>query len=132
MVPINKRTMFLSKHKYGMSANGSKLEKAVGQHLHLLEKAGELRNIEEQNRVQICCRDPNCPSKQRINSVVDFTAWDIKHDRQIWIEAKGFETPEWRLKRRLWLHSGPGPLQVYAGSYSRFHLKETIGAHEER
>ena len=28
-------------------------------------------------------------------------------------EAKGFEDEKWRIKRRLWMHYGPGELRIY-------------------
>jgi hypothetical protein len=43
-----------------------------------------------------------------------------------WVEAKGYETPEWRIKRRLWMHYGPGPLYIYMGSHTRPTLKEVL------
>lgn len=116
----------MSWNKYGMSANGSKLEKAIGEMLYLREKAGELCNVQEQVRVQICCKDPECPSKMRINSIVDFSAFDIKQSKTIYIEAKGFETEAWRIKRRLWMHNGAGDLELHHGSCKNHYLKETL------
>lgn len=41
-------------------------------------------------------------------------------------EAKGFQTPEWRIKRRLWKAYGPGELRVYMGNARRIVMTESI------
>jgi predicted nuclease of restriction endonuclease-like RecB superfamily len=41
-------------------------------------------------------------------------------------ESKGFETPEWRIKKRLWEHYGPAPLEIWKGSHSNPKLVEVI------
>jgi len=109
-----------------MSANGSKLEKAVGEHLRLLEKAGELRDVREQVRVQVCCGDPECRRAMAIHLIPDFSAFDVKLGKTVYFEAKGFETPEYRIKRRLWMHYGAGPLRVFQGTYKKFSMTEEI------
>jgi hypothetical protein len=44
------------------------------------------------------------------------------------VEAKGgFETDTWRLKRRLFMHSSIGVLEVWSGTAARPFLKEVIG-----
>lgn len=113
-------------HKYGMSANGSKLEKSVGEMLRLRELAGEIKELREQVRVQICCDDPGCPGSQKIHSIVDFAAIDAKTGEEIFFEAKGLETTDYRIKRRLWLHHGRGQMEVWAGTYARPRLKEIL------
>lgn len=112
-------------HKYGMSANGSKLEKAVGEKLHLLQIAGEIRDLREQVRVKICCKG-ECSSDMCIHSIVDFSAIDNKTGEEFFVEAKGMDLPVWRLKRRLWLHNGSGKLQIWKGSYKHCYLDEEI------
>lgn len=114
-------------HKYGMNVNGSKLEKAVGEHLRLLEAAGELRDIREQVRVRVCCKG-ECCSKMAVYLIVDFSAVETDTGETVYIEAKGFETPEWRIKRRMWMHNGPGLLRIYKGTHRRFDVAEEIGA----
>lgn len=109
-----------------MSANGSKLEKAVGDLLDMQAISKQLVNLKEQVKVQICCRDPECKGNRSIFSIVDFCSNDPETGDVHYHEAKGFETPEWRLKRRLWLHNGPGPLTVYKGSYKSFKVHETL------
>ncbi len=116
----------MSWHKYGMSPNGSKLEKAVGEILYLRERAGELRDVQEQVKVRICCDNPDCPSNMRIHSIIDFSAFDVKKEKTIYIEAKGFETSDYRIKRRLWLHNGPSDMEVWKGDYRRPKLSEII------
>lgn len=65
----------------------------------------------------------------------DFKAWNIGltdekgrivPEGPIYGEAKGFKTPEWRIKRRLWTVYGPGPLFIYEGSAARPVLVEVL------
>lgn len=97
---------------------GSKLEAAVYGILKLFERAGEIRDIECQVQVEL--------SAAKIVYKPDFRFLDVNSGRTEYAEAKGFETPEWRLKRRLWKAYGPGPLHVYMGSYANPKLTETI------
>lgn len=113
-------------HKFGMSANGSKLEKALGDYLNGLVMAGDLSDLKEQVRVRVCCRSPDCRHDEKIEYIADFSAIETKSGERIYIEAKGFDEPKWRLKRRLWKHTGPGRLQVWKGSYKKFYLDEEI------
>ncbi len=108
-----------------MSPNGSKLEKAVGEKLRLLEMAGEIENLREQVRVKICCKG-KCPHAASIFSIVDFSAIDKRTGDLVFHESKGFETPEWRLKRRLWMHSGIGKLYVWKGHYRHNDVHEVV------
>lgn len=95
----------------------SKLEAAVYEMLLSLQRAGEIASIRCQTQVAL--------SKARIIYKPDFevTAAD---GRIYWVEAKGYETPEWRIKRRLWLAYGPGELQIYKGSHRSLKLFETL------
>jgi len=43
-----------------------------------------------------------------------------------WVEFKGFETASWRIKRKLWLHYGPGPLEIYKKGNNGVKLTETL------
>lgn len=96
----------------------SKLEAAHYGNLLLLEQAGEISNIRCQVHVKLTLAE--------IVSIVDFVIFDPKRGMDIYHEVKGFETPEWRIKRRLWEYYGPGPLEIYSGRYSNIRLKETL------
>lgn len=120
-----------SAHKFGMSANGSRLEKALGEHLKLLAMAGEITDLKEQVRLRVCCNRESCPNDEKIEYIADFSATDIKTGQTTYYEAKGFDEPKWRLKRRLWKHTGAGPLQVWKGTYKRIYLDETIQPKEK-
>ncbi len=65
-------------------------------------------------------------TRARILYIPDFRCEDVETLEPIWIEAKGFEAPTWRIKRRLWKSYGPGPLLVYKGSAARPILHETL------
>ena len=57
----------------------------------------------------------------------DFKCCDKRTGEVFYVEAKGFETPEWRIKRRLWMYYGPGRLEIYKGSHTRPKHFETVG-----
>jgi predicted nuclease of restriction endonuclease-like RecB superfamily len=44
----------------------------------------------------------------------------------VYVEAKGFQTASWRIKRRLWMFYGPAPLLIYQARGTRLILTETI------
>jgi hypothetical protein len=84
----------------------SKLELQVHGLLELQEKQGELSNIRHH------------PKEVRLtrSGVIykpDYVVFDAKLQTDVWVEAKGFETSDWRIKRRLWMHYGPGLLRIY-------------------
>jgi hypothetical protein len=95
----------------------SKLESAVYGILKMRLKAGEIDSIQPQDHVYL--------TNARILSIVDFkcTRPDKTH---FWVEAKGYPTDVWRLKKKLWKHYGPGDLEIWIGSYTRPKLDETI------
>ncbi len=101
------------KPKYGnkttVAPDGSRfpsvLECDTYLHLLLLEKAGEIRFLRKQVNVEM--------TAAKVLYIVDFLIYDLAKNEEVWVEAKGFETDVWRLKRRLWKHYGPGRLQVY-------------------
>jgi hypothetical protein len=97
---------------------GSKLEANLFELLLLRERAGEIKELKQQVRVPL--------TKAEIVYIPDFsyilTATEIKE----YAEAKGFETDAWRIKRRLWMHYGPGTLKVYKARGTTPFLFETI------
>jgi hypothetical protein len=91
---------------------GSKFEAAIYQMLKLREKAGEIRDIETQVSVRL--------TKAPLHYIADFKFFDLVLNEPVWAEAKGFETPVWRIKLCLWKHGyGPGRLEIYRGTHQR-------------
>ena len=117
-----KRNFFPKKNKYKATrtAEGydSKLEQAVGAMLHFMEKAGEIKDIRRQHRVEL--------SAAKIACKIDFSYTDVKTNQTIFIEAKGLDLERWRIIKKLWAHYGPGRLEVWKGTYKCPKLHEII------
>lgn len=96
----------------------SKLEAALYDQLLLLEKAGEIREIRCQHHTYL--------TRSRINYIADFSAFEFKRACTVFYEAKGYSTPVWQLKLKLWRFYGDGPLQIWGGSYNRLILLEEV------
>lgn len=69
-----------------------------------------LKDSPDYTEVQV--KDHVYLTRARILLIADFKITELSGAER-WIEAKGFETPEWRIKRRLWKHYGPGPLEIW-------------------
>lgn len=85
----------------------SGLERDLYMHLLWLQEQGEISDIKCQVQVSL--------SDAKIIYKPDFSYTNSQTKQTEYAEAKGFETPEWRIKRRLWMHYGPGKLTVYKG-----------------
>lgn len=96
----------------------SQLEAAVFNILQLREKCGEISDIQHQDHVYL--------TEARICYIADFKFLDKKTNEYAWAEAKGFETPEWKIKLKLWRYYGPGRLYIYKGSAKRVTLTDEI------
>ena len=96
----------------------SKLEAAVYEILKLREKQGELSDIRCQVRVKM--------TRSEIAYIADFQAIEVISGKKVYVEAKGFETAIWRIKRRLWMQYGPGRLTIYKGHYKSPFISEVI------
>lgn len=99
----------------------SALEAQLNSLLMLEERAGKIKILKRQQRVafwlegiKICEYWP------------DFTVQDLTSGEVYWVEAKGMETSDYRIKKNLWLAGGPGRLQVFKGSYKAPILAEEI------
>lgn len=99
-------------------AHRSKLESAVCGIYQLREKAREIVFVASESHVYL--------TEARILYIPDFELRDAVTGNSFWGEAKGYETPEWRIKRRLWEFYGPGPLEIWKGSASYPKLVETL------
>jgi len=113
------------KHKYAARrvelaghSFASKLESDTYLMLCLMEKAGEIKI--EKIQAQVSLTDAAVIYKP------DFLVTDLKSNTLIWVEAKGFETPEWKIKKRLWRYYGPGPLHIYKASRNGPTLDEVV------
>lgn len=97
----------------------SKLEAALYLRLKVRESAGEIKDIKCQETIYL--------TDARIIYKPDFSFFYILGGKKRYAESKGFETPEWRIKRRLWMHYGPEKMEIWMGSHTNIFLKETIG-----
>lgn len=117
----------MRKNKYGATrveydnhSFSSKLEASVYTMLKVRENAGEIKDIKAQISIYL--------TEAKIQYIVDFMFIDVKTGSNIYCEAKGMETSSWRIKRKLWMFYGPGPLEIYKGTHLRPFLHEIIKA----
>ena len=94
----------------------SQMERSRAEQLVLMEKAGEISELQFQVQTHM--------TRARIGYKVDFVYQE--QGRTIYEEAKGFETPVWRIKRRLWKWYGPGLLRVVKKGGGGFVVSEEI------
>lgn len=113
------------KHKFGAKRTehagisfASKFEAHIYSILKLREKAGEIRILKIQDHVKL--------TEAEILYIPDFKCEYVSSGEIFWSEAKGFETPEWKIKKKLWLYYGPGKLEIYTGSVKYFKREEII------
>lgn len=102
--------------QYGYSF-ASKLEAAVFAIYKAMEKAGEISDLKIQQRVYLL-REPD------IYYIPDYSF--VRDGELVYAESKGMETPEWKLKKKLWIHFVPHKLEIWRGSYQRPKLDEII------
>lgn len=86
--------------------------------LKLFESEGKIKIIQTQDSIYL--------SDAKILYKPDFKIEACDTGEIYWVEVKGFETPEWRIKRRLWIAYGPGKLQIWKGSASNLKLYEIL------
>lgn len=114
-----KRNKFKAKATNGFP---SKLESAVYDLLLVRQNVGEIREIKRQQTVVLQAG----PRETRIAWKVDFSCEEIASGQELYIEAKGIETAEYRLKLKLWRANPPGALEIWKGNYKRLVLAERI------
>ena len=79
------------------------LESDYHKHLQLLEKAGEISDLSyHEHKFKF--------TKAQIGYIPDFCY--IEKGERIWVDTKGVETADFRIKIRLWKYYGPGPLRI--------------------
>ena len=111
--------MFRRGSKYGSRRTGgfhSKFEASAYQSLKDREIKGEIKNLKTQVQVYM--------TRAKILYKPDFSYEE--NGETVYLEAKGFETDVWRIKRRLWKYYGPGKLIVVKGSRHSFDVHEVI------
>lgn len=96
----------------------SKLEAAVYGMLKIREIQSQIKILQVQCHIYL--------TDARILYIADFKC-EGPDKVEFYVEAKGFETDVWRIKRRLWKHYGPGKLEIWGGTHKRPFLKETLG-----
>lgn len=81
----------------------SKKEARRYQELKTLEKAGEISNLERQPSFKLSCGDRpiRFDSGRQAVYKADFAYWDHKQEKRVIEDAKGFRTPEYKLKRAI-------------------------------
>lgn len=84
------------------------------------EQAGEWRLIQTQASVYL--------TDARILYKPDFLIEDLSINEEVYLEMKGFETPVWRIKRRLWPYYGIGTLRVYKTNRLGVYMHEELRA----
>jgi hypothetical protein len=84
----------------------SKSEARYAAHLDILQDEGRITKWERQVRVRL-----EVNGKLICAIVVDFLVWDLKN-LPTYVEIKGFETPVWRLKKRLFEALNPDATYV--------------------
>lgn len=89
----------------------SKLEAAVYLQLKISLLAGEIKILAHQPRVHL--------TDARILYIPDFKCINVKTNEIFFVEAKGFETPDWKIKKKLWEKYGPASLHIWRGTYRR-------------
>lgn len=96
----------------------SKLEAAVYMKLQLLEKDSLIEIIQCQAQIEF--------EPFGIIYKPDFKIIDLKTNTISYVEAKGYETPEWKLKLKIYRKIGPCDLWIYQGSWQNPKLNEIV------
>lgn len=99
----------------------SALEAAVANMLFADQRAGLLFVIKRQQHIHIFSHGIKIGEYWP-----DFVVRDAKSGEIYWVEAKGFEKPDWHWKLNLWRAGGPGRLFIYKGTWRRPHLDEIV------
>jgi hypothetical protein len=85
----------------------SKLESGLFDLLKLFEASQRIKDIKVQQTIYL--------TEARIRYIADFSVFDLERNELVFWEAKGVETPEWRLKLKLYKVYGPAPLNIFRG-----------------
>lgn len=96
----------------------SKLEATVYLELKRYSREALLKILEHQPRVYL--------TEARILYIPDFKCLDLRTEEIFFVEAKGFETTDWKIKKRLWIHYGPANLHIWKGSFKRPSISQIV------
>jgi predicted nuclease of restriction endonuclease-like RecB superfamily len=101
----------------------SGLEARVYEEMKLRQAAGELEILQNQPRVNVsgCDREDS-----KVVYIPDFKVKDLQTGEEFYVEAKGFETCCWKIKKRLWKAHGIGKLEIYKGNKKGVFISEVI------
>ncbi len=83
----------------------SKAEFQLFRWFELMEKQKMYSDIRRQVQIKL--------TDAKILYIVDFLVFSHEKGCDVYAEMKGFETSDWRIKKRLWAYYGPGPLHIY-------------------
>lgn len=105
-----------------------------GLHSHMskgeAEMCGELQWMEKAGRLEILKVQPNVfLTEARIRVIPD---WLIRRNdgSEVYLDFKGYEPQSWKRNRKLWMHYGPAPLEVWKKKGKGFFCSETIKGKE--
>ena len=101
----------------------SKLESSVFLILKWHEERGIIKNLKCQQRVYFF-KNPD------IYYIPDFS-YELPSGEVQYAESKGYKTPEWNLKRKLWIHTKTEKLIIIDGSHAKPRLSEVINGDEK-
>jgi hypothetical protein len=115
--------MAFSTHKYGAQrskctlghSHRSKLESSV---CAIIGKDPDLELVQAEEHVYL--------SDAEILYIADFKVRRLSTGLMHRVEAKGYESPTWPIKKKLYKTYGELPLHIYKGSYTRPFLDEVI------
>jgi len=117
------------KKKYGntkVESHGytfdSRFEQAVFSTLSLRERAGEIRGLRHHPDTVYLQDIP----RARIGYRPDYRWENSETGETEWVEAKGFFTEVFNLKKKLWIANGPGTLFIWVGRSTAITLYETV------
>lgn len=100
----------------------SQLESATCAYITALEQSGEYKLLQCEDHIDLT------PSPFKITYIADFKVLNLETNEEEWFEAKGFETPTWAIKLKLWRLFGPGKLTVVKGTALRLRIDEVVPA----
>lgn len=114
-------------HKYGAKRSSSSDGRSFHskgernhyeQNIRLREIAGEISDVKFQTQIEL--------TDAAVIYKPDFVYFEKATNQTIAEEFKGFETPDWRIKRKLYSVYGPYPLRIFTADRRGSLTKEQI------
>ncbi len=100
---------------------GSKLEAAGYDMLKLRELSGEIKDIKCQQAVTLAEGNGH-----RVRWKLDFSFRIVATDQLEYVEIKGIETADYKIKLKLYKMNPPAPLTVVKGTYRKLFIAERV------